>query len=49
MIKSFGDKKTATFAQGGRVKQFAAFARQAAGRLTRLDAAQSIHDLMTDR
>ncbi|MBE0531705.1 MAG: type II toxin-antitoxin system RelE/ParE family toxin [Rhodospirillales bacterium] len=46
MIKTFADKRTAELSRGNHVKQFAPFAEQARRRLTRLDEAQTIHDLM---
>ena len=45
MIKSFRDKKTREFADGGFVKSFQGFKQQAEKRLEILDAAQSITDL----
>ena len=45
MIVSYRDRRTARFAAGARVREFAAFARQAEVRLDRLEAAQSLGDL----
>lgn len=45
MILGFRDKRTASFAAGRRVREFAAFARQAEVRLDRLEAATSLDDL----
>ena len=45
MILSYRDKRTAQFARGGSVREFAAFARQASRRLEVLDAATSLDDL----
>jgi proteic killer suppression protein len=45
MIRSFRDKRTATFAAGERVKEFEGFARQAQRRLRILDDALRIEDL----
>ena len=45
MIVSYGDKKTERFANGGHVKEFSGFARQAETRLDRLDAATRLKDL----
>lgn len=45
MILGYRDKRTAAFAAGRRVKEFAAFARQAEVRLDRLDAATALDDL----
>jgi toxin HigB-1 len=41
----YPDRKTSDFAQGRRVKEFAAFARQAEKRLDILDAATDLDDL----
>jgi proteic killer suppression protein len=45
MIRSYGDTRTARFARGERVRQFAAFCRQAETRLDRLDAASVLGDV----
>ncbi len=45
MIVSYRDKKTERFANGGHVKEFSGFARQAETRLDRLDAATRLKDL----
>jgi len=45
VIGSYRDKRTRDFAEGKRVKAFGACERQAAMRLDRLDAAQSLRDL----
>jgi len=45
MIVSFRDKRTAQFAKGELVREFAAFARQASKRLEVLDAATNLDDL----
>ncbi len=45
MILGYRDKRTAAFAEGRRVKEFSAFARQAEVRLDRLDAATELSDL----
>jgi len=45
MIVSYRDNKTERFAQGGRVKEFSGFSRQAELRLDRLEAATSLKDL----
>jgi proteic killer suppression protein len=45
MIVSYRDDKTARFANGGRVREFSGFARQAEIRLDRLEAATSLRDL----
>ena len=45
MIRSYRDKRTAQFAKGERVREFAAFARQASKRLSVLDAAMTLDDL----
>jgi proteic killer suppression protein len=46
MIKSYRDKKTRQFANGGHVRDFQGFGRQAEKRLEILDAAESIQDLV---
>ncbi len=46
MIHSFADKKTQTLYEGKRVKKFQAFERQAQRRLTILESATCIEDLM---
>ena len=46
MIKSFKDKKTKQLYNGGRVKKFQSFARQAEKRLRILDAADTLESLM---
>lgn len=45
MIESYGDKRTRTFAEGDRVREFDSFRRQAEKRLDILDAAASLADL----
>lgn len=45
MIKSYRDKRSQAFAEGGRVKAFHGFKRQAERRLEILDAAMSLGDL----
>lgn len=45
MIQSFGNDRTEKFANGGRVKQFEAFRRQAEKTLDRLDAATNLMDI----
>lgn len=45
MIKSYRDKKTASFANGEFVRAFSGFSRQAEKRLEILDAAESTADL----
>jgi proteic killer suppression protein len=45
MIGSYRDKRTKTFAEGGFVREFEAFRRQAEKRLAVLDAATSLEDL----
>ncbi|MDA0225629.1 MAG: type II toxin-antitoxin system RelE/ParE family toxin [Proteobacteria bacterium] len=45
MIRSFRDKRTKEFAEGGRVTAFEGFRRQAEKRLDILDAAISLADL----
>ena len=42
MIRSYGSRRTARFAGGERVKEFAGFARQARQRLLLLDSAVSL-------
>ena len=46
MIKSAADKRTARFLAGERVREFQSFARQAQRRITILNEASSIEDLM---
>jgi proteic killer suppression protein len=46
MIVSYGDKRTHEFAEGRRVKAFSGIERAASNKLTQLDAATSIRDLM---
>ncbi|MBI4968033.1 MAG: type II toxin-antitoxin system RelE/ParE family toxin [Rhodospirillales bacterium] len=46
MIRSFRDKRTARFAAGHEVREFAAFAAQARKRLLILESAERIEDLM---
>ena len=46
MIKSFRDKNTRTFADGGRVKAFHGLKKQAEKRLEILAAAESLNDLV---
>ena len=45
MIRSYGDRRTAGFARGERVKPFEPFRRQAERTLDRLDAATSLGDI----
>ena len=45
MIQSYRDKRTREFAEGGRVREFEGFRRQAEKRLDILDAATSPADL----
>ena len=45
MIKSFKDKKTRAFAEGGFVAAFEAFRKQGEKRLRILEAATSLNDL----
>ena len=45
MIVSYRDSRTERFANGGRVREFSGFAKQAEIRLDRLDAAASLKDL----
>jgi proteic killer suppression protein len=45
MIVGYRDKKTERFAEGGHVKEFSGFSRQAEIRLDRLEAATSLKDL----
>jgi toxin HigB-1 len=45
MIVSYRDDRTRRFANGGRIRQFSGFARQAEIRLDRLEAAASLKDL----
>ncbi len=45
MIRSYGDKRTARFAEGHRVPEFEAFRRQAEKRLRLLESATCIADL----
>jgi len=45
MIQSYRDKRTETFANGGRISAFQGFKRQAEKRLEILDAADSLNDL----
>jgi addiction module HigA family antidote len=45
MIISYRDKRTERFANGGHVREFSGFARQAEIRLDRLEAATSLKDL----
>jgi toxin HigB-1 len=45
MIVSYRDDKTERFADGGRVREFSDFARQAEVRLDRLEAATSLKDI----
>ncbi len=45
MIVSFGDDRTAKFAEGGRVKAFSGFERAARLKLDRLEAAVVLADL----
>jgi proteic killer suppression protein len=44
-IQSFRDRRTARFASGRLVRDFAGFARQAEVRLDRLEVARSLRDL----
>jgi proteic killer suppression protein len=45
MIKSYRDKRTQRFAEGGRVREFQSFTKQAEKRLEILDGAESLQDL----
>ena len=45
MIRSYGDKRTAAFARGERIKDFEAIKRPARMKLDRLEAATSLGDL----
>jgi proteic killer suppression protein len=45
MIVSFGDKRTREFAEGGHVKAFSGFSRQAEMKLDQLEAATTVRDL----
>ena len=45
MIKSYGEKKTESFANGEFLRTFQGFSRQAEKRLEIMDAAESIADL----
>ena len=45
MIQNYRDKRTKEFADGGRVREFEGFRRQAEKRLAILDAATSLADL----
>ncbi len=45
MIRGYRDKRSRTFAEGGRVKAFQGFKHQAERRLEILDAAMSLSDL----
>ena len=45
MIRSYGDRWTAKFAAGQRVKQFEPFRRQGERTLDRLDAAATLRDV----
>ena len=45
MIRSYGDSRTARFARGERVAQFAAFRRQVEKTLDRLEAAVVLGDI----
>ena len=49
MIQSYRDKRTRRFAEGGSLKAFEGFKRQAEKRLEILDAATSIQDLIALR
>ena len=44
MIRSFRDRRTERFAEGGQVAQFEPFRRQAEKRLRLLEAATSVND-----
>ncbi|MFD2233810.1 type II toxin-antitoxin system RelE/ParE family toxin [Phaeospirillum tilakii] len=44
-IKTYADKRSASFAAGGRVREFQAFERQAAKALTKLNAAARLIEL----
>ena len=46
MIRSFKDRNTRAFFEGQRIPAFQGFADQAARRLTYLDNAESLQDLM---
>jgi proteic killer suppression protein len=45
MILSFRDKRTREFAEGGQVKAFSGFSRQAEMKLDQLEAAITVRDL----
>lgn len=45
MIAGYRDKRTRTFAEGGLVREFEAFRKQAEKRLTILEAASGLNDL----
>ena len=45
MIVSFRDKRTREFAEGGQVKAFSGFSRQAEMKLDQLEAATTVQDL----
>ena len=45
MIKSYRDKKTRSFADGERIREFQSFERQCEKRLEVLDAAETLNDL----
>jgi proteic killer suppression protein len=45
VILSYGDKRTAAFARGQRIKAFEAIERQAQMKLDRLEAATALSDL----
>ena len=45
MIRGYGDRRTANFAEGKRVKGFEPFRRQAEKTLDRLEAATSLRDI----
>ena len=46
MIRSFGDRNTERFFAGQRVRAFQGFSNQASRRLTVLDSAESLQDLV---
>jgi proteic killer suppression protein len=46
MIRSFKDKRTETLFGGGTVKEFAGFRRAAERKLTMLDSASNLRDLL---
>ena len=49
MIRSFKDRKTERFFQGQRIRSFQGFADQATRRLSVLDSAETLQDLVSLR